>query len=275
MAIYSPALKAGALALIVLQAGIADAQVLCVLGVSPRRIDGDLNIVTRCELDGTEVRGNVTLFAGGSLTARDVRIRGNLTGSSADFVQMNGGRVDRDTRLEQMVGDLIRFDGTELANVALVGNRSRLEVADNEIRDMQVDANVGGVLITGNTIRSLQCEDNSPAPLGADNRIEEGDAEDRGQCANLQLEEPPPAPPPDPTPPPEPTPTPTPTPEPTPTPVPTPTPSPTPSTPPPATPTTNFVPDPNGGGGGAMGWSWLLLLPLAAWRRAKRRPRTR
>lgn len=269
MAIYSSALKASALALIGLQAGVADAQVLCVLGVSPRRIDGDLNIVTRCELDGTDVRGNVTLFAGGSLTARNVRIRGNLTGTSADFVQMDGGRVDRDTRLEQMVGDLIRFDGAELANVALVGNRSRLEVNDNEIRDMQVDANVGGVLITGNTIRSLTCSNNAPAPLGADNQIAAGEAEDRGQCANLQLEEPPPAPPPDPTPPP---------PEPTPTPAPTPTPppaTPPPSSTPPATPSTNFVPDPNGGGGGAMGLSWLLLLPFAVWRRVKRGHRVR
>ena len=155
-------LKGCALTLVLLQAGVAGAQsFLCLPGVNPRRIDGNLNIVTHCELEGTEVRGDVTLFAGGSLTARDVHVRGALTGSSADFVEMDGGRVEKDFRLEQMVGDLIRIEGVELnGNVELLGNRSRLEVLSNEINhDLQVDANVGGVLITGNTLENLRCAD--------------------------------------------------------------------------------------------------------------------
>ena len=271
------ALRLGATALLLLQTGVAAAQgALCLPGLNPRRVDGDLNVVTRCELDGTDVRGDVTLFAGGSLVARDVHIRGNLTGSSADFVDMDGGRVDGDVQLEQMVGDLIRFQGAELRGVELLGNRSRLEVLDNEIHeDLVVTANVGGVLITGNTIRNLECTDNAPAPLGGGNEI---DRDASGQCEELELQapEPPPGPPPpEPQPlPPEPQPPP-PTPEPTPSPPPPATPPPTTppvSSPPPSPPSASFVPDPNGGGGGAIGPGWILLVPFALWRR-RRSPR--
>jgi hypothetical protein len=275
MANFSGALRTGVIALGLLGSGVAAAQgLLCLPGMNPRRIDGDLDIVTRCELEGTDVRGDVHLFTGGSLVARDVRIRGSLTGNSADFVNMNGGRIDRGLELEQMVGDLIRFEGANLGGgVSLVGNRSRLEFVDNEIqRDMDVLANVGGVLLTGNTIENLRCEDNAPAPLGADNQIANLRDEDDGgnQCANLALEPPETPPPPEP-PPPESPPPQTPPPQ---TPPPS---SPPPATPPPSTPpadpapSANFVPDPNGGGGGSMGLLWLALLPFAAWRRAARK----
>ena len=42
----------------------------------------NLDITARCQLTGTDVRGNVTLFSGGSLIARDVSIRGNLDGKT-------------------------------------------------------------------------------------------------------------------------------------------------------------------------------------------------
>jgi hypothetical protein len=278
MANRSAALGAGVIALGLLGSGVATAQgVLCLPGVNPRRIDGDLDIVTRCELEGTDVRGDVHLFTGGSLTARNVRIRGSLTGNSADFVNMNGGRIDRGLDLEQMVGDLIRFEGAELhGGVSLVANRSRLELVDNQIdREMDVLANVGGVLLTGNTIENLRCEDNAPAPLGADNQIANLRDDDGGnQCANLALEPPPETPPPPESPPPETPPPETPPPE-TPPPQTPPPQTPPPSAPPPATPpadptpSATFVPDPNGGGGGAVGAWWLLLLPFAVWRRRK------
>src|SRR5262245_38870923 len=95
---HSVLLPAFALTLVLLQAGAAAAQGICLPGVNPRRVAGDLNVVTRCELDGTEVTGNVTLFAGGSLVAHDVHIRGNLVGNNANFVDMDGGRVDKDFR---------------------------------------------------------------------------------------------------------------------------------------------------------------------------------
>src|SRR5512134_1254713 len=53
----------------------------CLLDIGAVTVSGNVLIATSCELTGTEVRGNVILFAGGSLIARNVRIRGRLEGS--------------------------------------------------------------------------------------------------------------------------------------------------------------------------------------------------
>lgn len=242
------------------------------------QIGNNLSIAGRCELQNTEVRGNVTLFPGGSLTGRDLRIRGNLEGNRADFVDLEGSRVDGNVNLQEFVGDLTVLASTELrGNVLLTNNRSRLEILNNEIDgDVQARSNTGGVLISGNAIDDdLHCSGNTPPPVGVGNDVD-GDSE--GQCESLQAEapEPTPPPPPEPTPPPPattpPPPGPTPPPEPTP-PPPAPTPPPPTSSPPP--PTTS--PDPladEGGGAGALGWPALaLLVPLLGWRRRTRRVR--
>ena len=243
------------------------------------QLGGNLAIAGRCELEDTEVRGNVTLFPGGSLTARDVRIRGDLEGSRADFVAMQDSRVDGKVNLQELVGDLTTIERTTIrGDLVLTSNRSRLEILNNELgRNLQARSNTGGVLISGNSIDDdLQCSGNVPAPVGVGNRVD-GDSE--GQCAELQAE----APEPEPTPPPEPEPTPEPTPPPPTTPT-----TPQPTTPPPTTPAPTTPPptsspppapppaaspadplaDEGGGGAGALSWpAALLLLPLLAWRR--------
>jgi hypothetical protein len=245
------------------------------------QIGNDLAIAGRCELSNTEIRGDVTLFPGGSLTARDVHIRGHLEGSRADFVDMQDSQVDGHFRIEEFVGDLTRIETSQIrGDVRFTNNRSRLEVLNNTIGDdMQARTNTGGVLISGNDFDDdLVCTGNTPAPTGTGNSID-GDSE--GQCEALEAEAPEPTPPPPPPPPPEPTPTPpppTPTPpppEPTP-PPPTPTPPPT-SSPPPATPPPAGDPlADEGGGAGALDWpALLLLLPLLLWQRRTRRLRPR
>ena len=100
--------------------GVAAQNVDCTRGLEEEQVRGNLNIAVACELSGTEIRGNVTLFAGGSLTARDLRIRGNLEGNRADFVDMNGGSVDGNVRLQELVGDLSKLEGIEISgNVSL------------------------------------------------------------------------------------------------------------------------------------------------------------
>lgn len=251
------------------------------------QLGNNLSIAGRCELENTEIRGNVTLFPGGSLTARNLRIRGTLEGSRADFVDMENSRVDREINLQELVGDLTSFASNDLrGKVVLTGNRSRLELLNNDIAgDVEARNNTGGVLISGNAIdRNLKCSGNSPAPVGIGNRVA-GNSE--GQCEDLQAEaptpppaEPPPTTPPPTTPPPETPPPETPPPETPPptTPPPTTTTPPT-SSPPPAAPTTP-TPDPvdpladEGGGAGALDWtSVLLLLPLLAWTGFERRRR--
>lgn len=233
----------------------------------------NVNIVGRCELTGVEIDGNVTLFAGGSLTARDVRIRGNLEGSRADFVDLVETRVDGHMQLLEFVGDLSTIERTEVRrNVELTDNRSRLELTNNDLGDdLRVFGNTGGVVLAGNAIDDdLRCGGNAPAPTGTANRV---DGDTSGQCENLQPEEPPPPapepPPPEPppeTPPPEP-------PPPAPPPPPTsgdppPTPDPPPATPEPTEPVDEGVDD---GGAGAFGWPALLLLPLLVLGRFSRR----
>jgi hypothetical protein len=237
----------------------------CRSELGSERIDGDLQVTGRCTLSGTDVRGNVTLFAGGSLTAREAHIRGNLEANRADFVILERSRVDGVLRLTELVGDESVIDRTDVRrDLELTANRSRLELLNNELRgDLLVFSNSGGVLISGNAIDDdLRCSSNVPAPTGTGNRVEGART---GQCQNLQAETPTPAPPP---PAPTPTPTPTPTPSPTPAPTPSPTPSPSPSPTPAPSPTAELAPDE--GGAGALGWPGLLLLPLLAWRLRQR-----
>ena len=106
--------------------GCADPYGKRVLGDT--RVESDLNVVGRCTLNGTEVRGNVTLFVGGSLVARDARIRGDLEGTRADFVDLQRTRVDGKVDLDGLVGDLTTFEESEIhGDVELNANRSALE----------------------------------------------------------------------------------------------------------------------------------------------------
>jgi len=231
-------------------------------------VNGDIQIATSCELTGTEVRGNVTLFAGGSLIAREVRIRGNLVGSRADFVDVERSRVDGDLKLEELVGDVSSIELTHIrGGLLLASNRSRLEILNNEIDgDLQATGNTGGLLIAGNAIDDdLRCAGNAPVPVGIGNRV---DGKSEGQCENLRPEAPPSAPPPPPpAPSPQPPAAPPSPPPPAATPSPPSTPAPNESTPP----TVTLEPDDGGAGAGAMGWPALLLLPLLVWRRFARR----
>jgi hypothetical protein len=237
----------------------------CLLDIGDVIVVGNVLIATSCELTGTEVRGNVILFAGGSLIARDVRIRGRLEGRRADFVDMETSRVDGSITLEEMVGDLSTLELSDFrGDILLSGNRSGLEIVDNEIaRTLQATGNTGGLLIAGNSIgEDLECTGNTPTPEVIGNRVD-GDAE--GQCAPPPA---PPPPPPPPAPPPPPPPPPPPTPSPPPTPAPPPTPPPGGSTPPPADTLEKNLVD---GGSGAMGWLSVLLLSLPVWRRWRQR----
>jgi hypothetical protein len=251
---------------------------------------GTLNVTGRCQLRGAEVRGDVIIFAGGSLVASDTRIRGSLEASRADFVELEGVRVDRNVSLQELVGDSSRIDSSDLrGSVVLTSNRSRFEILDNVFRhDLGAFGNTGGLQIAGNDIGGdLTCNGNTPAPTVLGNRIE-GDAQ--GQCGppRPQPTENPPPPQPTPVPtsppttprpsgasPPPSTPT-MPTAEPPATPAPLPAPPAT-VAPPPATPAVVATPPApeqpvlDDGGAGAIGWPIMaLLLPLVAWRRLTR-----
>jgi hypothetical protein len=270
---------------------------ICTATLDDERVNGTLNVVGRCQLTDTDVRGDVTVFAGGALIARSSRIRGALDANRADFVNLDDVRVDGNVELRELVGDSSSIESSEIrGNVVLAGNRSRFEILDNALsRDLRASGNTGGLRIAGNGIGGdLSCSGNAPPPTLAGNRIE-GEAE--GQCASSPpepAEEPPEDPPPPRSTPPAPTPQP-PAPRP-------PAASPPPAAPPPAQPSTPAPPEPppatpappaaaappaapppetpaaaepaliEDGGAGATGWPAIaLLLPLVAWRRLLRR----
>jgi hypothetical protein len=238
--------------------------VICFSAIGNTRVEGDLHVLGRCTLAGTEVRGDVTLYVGGSLTARDARIRGDLDGSRANFVDLQSSRIDGTVQLDGLVGDLLTLEESEIhGSVELTANRSEIQILNNDLRrDVVASRNTGGLEISGNLFeQDLSCDANAPPPTGVGNRIE---GEAQGQCASLGATDPPPAPAPTP-PPPAPTP-----PPPAPTPPPEPAPAPPPvAAPPAAPPATDLALE--DGGAGAMGWLTLLLLPLLFRRRLARR----
>ncbi|HEY3516932.1 MAG TPA: GlyGly-CTERM sorting domain-containing protein [Gammaproteobacteria bacterium] len=277
----------------------------CTSNLGGGELRGTLNVAARCQLTGADIRGDVIIFAGGSLVAHDTRIRGSLQASRADFVELDGVRVDRNVSLQELVGDSSRIESSDLrGSVVLTSNRSRFEIVDNRLRnDLGAFGNTGGLQIAANDIGgNLTCTGNAPAPTVLGNRIE-GDAQ--GQCAPARPQPTENPPPPQPTPTPMPTSPPRPSPPTTSPPTTSPPPSgasPSPSTPtmpaasPPATPEAaappaTAAPPPapatpatpgaatppaaepvlDDGGAGAIGWPLTaLLLPLVAWRRLKR-----
>ena len=123
----------------------------CTANLGEVEVRGNLDITARCQLSGTSVRGNVTLFAGGSLIARDVSIRGHLEARRADFVAIEGSEIDGNVTLEELVGDNSSIEDTEIGgNASLTSNRSGLELLNNEIDgNLKASDNTGGVSISG------------------------------------------------------------------------------------------------------------------------------
>ncbi|MCO6413177.1 MAG: hypothetical protein J5I92_10570 [Thiogranum sp.] len=153
-------------------------------------VDDNIQVAAACRLDGTTVKGNVLLYGGGSLVARDAHIDGNIQTQSAGayYVDVERTRVIGDIQLDGMVGDPSLIVSNDVdGNIQLDSNSSRMEVRSNEVGgDVQAFSNFGGVVVTGNVIDgNLQCKSNMPAPVGGDNRVS-GNIED--QCVAMQPE---------------------------------------------------------------------------------------
>jgi cytoskeletal protein CcmA (bactofilin family) len=167
-------------------------------------VDGNVLVAAPCRLDGTTVKGNVQLYAGGSLITRgNVRIEGSIQAENSDFIDVADTFVNGNIQLDNLVGDRSIIERSNVGgSIQLNSNRSRLEVLNNTVdSDVQAFANRGGVVIADNVIDgNLQCKENNPAPAGGNNRVQ-GNKED--QCVNLLPETgtaPAPAPAPTPTP---------------------------------------------------------------------------
>jgi hypothetical protein len=166
--------------------GTIDGDINCPPDLGRVTVDGNVLVSSACRLEGTVVKGNVLLYSGGSLIARDALVVGNIQAERADFIDVERVTVKGNIQLDDMVGDVnkIRVSGVD-GSIQLNGNRSTLEVVDNVVDgDVQAFSNTGGVLIADNVIGgNLQCKSNSTPPVGGNNLVY-GNKED--QCADLQ-----------------------------------------------------------------------------------------
>lgn len=175
-------------------AGSAD--VVCPPNLAAITVDDNVMVVARCEMRGTTVEGNVRLFAGGSLLARNAIIDGNLQARTAFDIDVAESAIDGNVQLDDLVGDRAFFAGTTVdGNFRIRDNRVLVELLDNDLRsNVEASRNRGGVHLFGNAVGGkLECRRNDPAPVGGGNRVR---GRTEGQCAALNEARPPPAEPP-------------------------------------------------------------------------------
>jgi hypothetical protein len=116
-----------------------------------------------CKLNGTTVKGTITVQARATLRAERVRVVGNVQSENARRVVVRGSSVG---------GSIQHVQG------------GSAEIRNNRVEgDVQMFRNDARIAITGNRIDgNLQCKSNSPAPTGGANRVG-GNKED--QCRRL------------------------------------------------------------------------------------------
>jgi cytoskeletal protein CcmA (bactofilin family) len=190
--VYGSVAACVALASFAIPASAGD--VACAPNLGAVTIEGNVTVTQTCQLDGTTVKGNILLYAGGSLVARDVRLEGNVQAEQALSVDLERSQVTGSVQLDGLTGELARVVDNEIVgNIQVSDSRARIEVMANQVgADVQAFANLGGVRVQDNVIDgNLQCKQNAPAPLGGNNQVS-GNKED--QCANLQSVATPPAP---------------------------------------------------------------------------------
>lgn len=160
--------------------------IFCESNYGEETLDGDLMVAAPCTLNGTKVKGNVTLFSGGSLVADGATIDGNIKARTADFIELKKTEVDGNVDLRDMVGDVSIVSDSEIDGKMVVkDSRSRLEFRDNYVDGkLEVANNSGVITIVENVIDGdLKCKDNTPAPNGGSNQVS---GKKEGQCVVLE-----------------------------------------------------------------------------------------
>ena len=136
-----------------------------------------------CTLNGTIVKGTITIGNDARLFADNIRVIGNIQSEGFRNVTVEDSRVGgsiqvvqgrrADIRRTKVNADIL-FDDNRRWNIA-----RRNDVGGN----VQAFQNTGGVEVRRNVIDgNLQCKENAPRPVGGNNRVG-GSKED--QCRGL------------------------------------------------------------------------------------------
>ncbi len=150
-------------------------------------IDGNLIVPdgASCSLDGTTVRGDVTVKSRANLMVNGANISGSIQSEGANKIDINSNtRTGNNVLLRR--GVEVSIDGATITgDLQLEANTGPVRVESNTIiGNLQAKSNKdgGSIIISSNQIgNNLQCQDNNPAPTGGGNTAKQKE----GQCENL------------------------------------------------------------------------------------------
>ena len=137
-----------------------------------------------CVLDGTTVKGTVTVGADATLKARRARVVGNIQAENHKLVVVNGGTTVGGS-IQIVQGGAYKVVGVKVTGSIQTDDNSGVSLLRNNTvdADIQVIKHRNGVEISTNRVDgNLQCKENSPAPTGGGNVVR-GNKED--QCKRL------------------------------------------------------------------------------------------
>jgi hypothetical protein len=139
---------------------------------------------TSCTLEGTSVKGTITVEGGATLRAQRVNVIGNIQAENHKYVAVTGGStVGGSIQIDQ--GGAFKVVNVQIkGSIQVVSNQGSSLLKKNRVNaDIQVFSHRDGIRIVSNRVDgNLQCKENSPAPTGSGN-IVQGNKED--QCKRL------------------------------------------------------------------------------------------
>jgi hypothetical protein len=137
-----------------------------------------------CILNGTKVKGMITVQRGATLVASGIRVTGNVQAeNAARVVVKRSSRIGGSVQVKQGGGASVT--GSRVTgDIQYDANRRLLRATGNRVGgSIQVVGNSGGAAIFRNVVvGNLECKENSPAPSGGSNVVG-GSRED--QCAGF------------------------------------------------------------------------------------------
>lgn len=138
----------------------------------------------RCTLNGTKVKGTITVQRNAVLDANDVLVIGNVQAENArNVVVRNTSTIGGSVQIKQGGAATVARSKVN-ADIQFESNRAQLRALSNIVGgNIQAFQNRGGVEIRNNRVDgNLQCKENVPRPVGGGN-IVQGNKED--QCRGL------------------------------------------------------------------------------------------
>jgi hypothetical protein len=138
----------------------------------------------RCTLNGTKVKGTITVQRNAVLDANDVLVIGNVQAENArNVIVRNTSTIGGSVQIKQGGAATVARSKVN-ADIQFESNRAQVRALGNLVGgNIQAFQNRGGVEIRNNRVDgNLQCKENVPRPIGGGN-IVQGNKED--QCRGL------------------------------------------------------------------------------------------